>query len=166
MLKLHDFISKVILEIIDWFYPTFKKMMPLKTFRYAACGGVNTILDIGLFFVAYNYILQKQIIHIGWLSISPHIASFMISFCITFPIGFYLSRYVVFQETTVTKRKQLMKYFIVVLGCIILNYVFLKLFVDQLGWYPTMAKIATTFFVVIFSYTSQKNFTFKGAESN
>jgi len=166
MLKLHDFISKVILEIIDWFYPIFKKMMPLKTFRYAACGGVNTILDIGLFFVAYNYILQKQIIHIGWLSISPHIASFMISFCITFPIGFYLSRYVVFQETTVTKRKQLMKYFIVVLGCIILNYVFLKLFVDQLGWYPTMAKIATTFFVVIFSYTSQKNFTFKGAESN
>ena len=152
--------------MIDWFYPIFKKMMPLKTFRYAACGGVNTILDIGLFFVAYNYILHKQIIQFGWLSISPHIASFMISFCITFPIGFYLSRYVVFQETTVTKRKQLMKYFIVVLGCILLNYVFLKLFVDQFGWYPTMAKIATTFFVVIFSYTSQKNFTFKGAETN
>jgi len=140
-------------------------MMPLKTFRYAACGGVNTILDIVLFFIAYNYILHKQIIQLGWLSISPHIASFMISFCITFPIGFYLSRYVVFQETTVTKRKQLMKYFIVVLGCILLNYVFLKLFVDQLGWYPTMAKIATTFFVVIFSYTSQKNFTFKNASN-
>ncbi|MCX6210984.1 MAG: GtrA family protein [Bacteroidetes bacterium] len=140
-------------------------MMPLKTFRYAACGGANTILDISLFFVAYNYILHKEMINIGWISISPHIASFMISFCITFPIGFYLSRYVVFQETTVTKRKQLMKYFVVVLGCILLNYVFLKLFVDQLGWYPTMAKIATTFFVVIFSYTSQKNFTFKGADS-
>ena len=139
--------------------------MPLKTFRYAACGGANTILDISLFFVAYNYILHKEMINIGWISISPHIASFMISFCITFPIGFYLSRYVVFQETTVTKRKQLMKYFVVVLGCILLNYVFLKLFVDQLGWYPTMAKIATTFFVVIFSYTSQKNFTFKGADS-
>ena len=165
MLKLHDFISKVILDMIDWFYPIFKKMMPLKTFRYAACGGVNTILDIVLFFIAYNYILHKQIIQLGWLSISPHIASFMISFCITFPIGFYLSRYVVFQETTVTKRKQLMKYFIVVLGCILLNYVFLKLFVDQLGWYPTMAKIATTFFVVIFSYTSQKNFTFKNASN-
>jgi len=151
--------------MIDWFYPIFKKMMPLKTFRYAACGGVNTILDIVLFFIAYNYILHKQIIQLGWLSISPHIASFMISFCITFPIGFYLSRYVVFQETTVTKRKQLMKYFIVVLGCILLNYVFLKLFVDQLGWYPTMAKIATTFFVVIFSYTSQKNFTFKSASN-
>ena len=110
MLKLHDFISKVILEIIDWFYPIFKKMMPLKTFRYAACGGANTILDISLFFVAYNYILDKHIIDLGWISISPHIASFIISFCITFPIGFYLSRYVVFQETAVPKRKQLMKY--------------------------------------------------------
>jgi putative flippase GtrA len=164
MLKLHDFISKVILAIIDGVYPVFKKMMPLQTFRYAACGGANTILDITLFFVSYNFILQKQFIHLGWLTISPHIASFIISFCITFPLGFYLSRYVVFQETTVTKRKQLMKYFIVVLGCVLLNYGFLKFFVDYLGWYPTMAKIVTTFFVVIFSYTSQKNFTFKGIE--
>ena len=164
MLKLHDFISKVILDLIDWFYPIFKKMMPLKTFRYAACGGANTILDITLFFVSYNFILQKQFIHLSWLTISPHIASFIISFCITCPIGFYLSRYVVFQETTVTKSKQLMKYFIVVLGCVLLNYGFLKLFVDYFGWYPTMAKIATTFFVVIFSYSSQKNFTFKSAD--
>ncbi len=152
--------------MIDWFYPLFKKMMPLKTFRYAACGGANTILDISLFFLAYNYILDKQLIDLDFISISPHIASFMISFCITFPIGFYLSRYVVFQETTVTKRKQLMKYFIVVLGCVLLNYAFLKLFVDYFGWFPTMAKIVTTFFVVIFSYTSQKNFTFKGSENN
>jgi len=164
MLKLHDFISKVILAIIDGLYTVFKKMMPLQTFRYAACGGANTILDISLFFVSYNFILQKQFIHLGWLTISPHIASFIISFCITFPIGFYLSRYVVFQETTVTKKKQLFKYFIVVLGCVLLNYGFLKFFVDYLGWYPTMAKIVTTFFVVIFSYTSQKNFTFKGTE--
>jgi len=165
MLKLHDFISKVILAIIDGVYPVFKKMMPLQTFRYAACGGANTILDISLFFVSYNFILQKQFIHLGWLTISPHIASFIISFCITFPIGFYLSRYVVFQETTVTKKKQLFKYFIVVLGCVLLNYGFLKFFVDYLGWFPTMAKIVTTFFVVIFSYTSQKNFTFKGTDS-
>ncbi|MDP4619566.1 MAG: GtrA family protein [Sediminibacterium sp.] len=135
--------------------------MSLKIFRYAACGVANTVLDILLFFVSYNYILHKEIIHFIGLSISPHIASFIISFCITFPIGFYLSRYVVFQETAVPKRKQLMKYFFVVFGCIVLNYIFLKLFVDYFGWYPTIAKIVTTFFVVIFSYTSQKNFTFK-----
>ncbi len=166
MLKLHEIISQIILKLIDWVYPVFQNLMSLKTFRYAACGGANTVLDILLFFVSYNYILHKEIIHISGLSISPHIASFIISFCITFPIGFYLSRYVVFQETTVLKRKQLLKYFFVVFGCIILNYIFLKLFVDYFGWYPTLAKIVTTFFVVIFSYTSQKNFTFKSVGDN
>ena len=166
MLKLHEIISQIILKLIDWVYPVFQKLMSLKTFRYAACGGANTVLDIFLFFVSYNYILHKEIFHVGSLSISPHIASFIISFCITFPIGFYLSRYVVFQETSVPKRKQLMKYFFVVFGCIILKYIFLKLFVDYFGWYPTIAKIITTFFVVIFSYTSQKNFTFRSVASN
>ena len=112
-----------------------------------------------------SYILHKQIIHLNWVSLSPHIASFIFSFCITFPLGFYLSRYVVFQQISVTKGKQIFKYFLVVLGCVLLNYVFLKLFVDHFGWYPTLAKIVTTFFVVIFSYTSQKNFTFKAIEN-
>jgi len=166
MLKLHEIIRQIILKLIDWVYPVFQKLMSLKTFRYAACGGANTVLDILLFFVSYNYILHKEIFQVSSLSISPHIASFIISFCITFPIGFYLSRYVVFQETTVPKRKQLVKYFFVVFGCIFLNYIFLKLFVDYFGWYPTIAKIITTFFVVIFSYTSQKNFTFKTVGTN
>jgi putative flippase GtrA len=139
--------------------------MPLQTFRYAACGGGNTVLDILGFFLSYNFLFHKEPIHIGWLKISPHIASFMVSFCVTFPIGFYLSRYVVFQETSVKKTKQLAKYFFVVLGCIFLNYAFLKFFVDFLGWYATPAKILTTFFVVIFSYISQKNFTFKASKS-
>lgn len=164
MMKLHHFISQLILNIIDRLYPLFKKFMPLKTFRYAACGGGNTVLDIFLFFLSYNYLLKHQVIHIGWLTISPHIASFIISFCVTFPIGFYLSRYVVFQETSVRKTKQLVKYSFVVIGCIFLNYGFLKLFVDYLGWYPTISKIVTTFFVVLFSYTSQNNFTFKGSK--
>ena len=165
MLKLHDFISKLILDLIDWVYPLFGKFMPIHTFRYAACGGGNTVLDILGFFFSYNYLFHKMPIHIGWLTISPHIASFMVSFCVTFPIGFYLSRYVVFQETSVKKVEQLFKYFFVVLGCILLNYIFLKFFVDYLGWYATPAKIVTTFFVVIFSYTSQKNYTFKATQS-
>lgn len=139
--------------------------MPLQTFRYAACGGFNTCLDIALFFVSYNFILKKQVIHIGFLSIGPHIAAFLIGFCVTFPIGFYLSRYVVFQETSVGKRKQLGKYFMVVLGCLFLNYTFLKLFVEVFKWYPTPSKLVTTVFVVAFSYFSQKNYTFKAARA-
>lgn len=163
MRKLHQHIRKLILDTVDLFYPLFQKMMPLQTFRYAACGGFNTCLDITLFFISYNYILQKQPVHFGFLTIGAHIAAFLIWFCVTFPIGFYLSRYVVFQATSVAKREQLGKYFMVVLGCLFLNYGFLKLFVDVLHWYPTPSKLITTLFVVAFSYVSQKHFTFKTA---
>lgn len=161
MQKLHKYISHFILSVVDWFYPMFQKLMPKQTYRYAACGGFNTVLDIGLFFIAYNYLLEKSTVHVGNIIISGHIASFMMSFIVTFPTGFYLSRYVVFQETSVTKREQLGKYFIVVFGCILLNYIFLKIFVDSFSWYPTPSKILTTVFVVLFSYYSQRNFTFK-----
>jgi putative flippase GtrA len=165
MRKLHENIRSLILSVVDFFYPVFQKVMPLQTFRYAACGGFNTCLDISLFFISYNYILQKQPVHIGFLTIGAHIAAFLIGFMVTFPIGFYLSRYVVFQETAVRKSEQLAKYFGVVFVCLLLNYGFLKLFVDLFGWYPTPSKIFTTFFVVAFSYVSQKNFTFKPAKA-
>ena len=163
MRKLHEHIRSMILNTVDLLYPLFQRMMPLQTFRYAACSGFNTCLDITLFFISYNYILQKQPVHVGLLTIGPHIAAFLISFSITFPIGFYLSRYVVFQATSVAKREQLGKYFMVVLGCLFLNYGFLKLFVDVMHWYPTPSKLLTTVFVVAFSYVSQKHFTFKTA---
>ena len=161
MRKLHYYIRGLILSVVDLFYPLFRNLMPLQTFRYAACGGFNTLLDISLFFVSYNYILKKTPIHLSFLTIGPHIAAFLIGFSITFPIGFYLSRYVVFQQTSVAKSEQLRKYFMVVFGCLLLNYGFLKLFVDVFGWYPTPSKVFTTVFVVAFSYLSQKNYTFK-----
>ncbi len=135
--------------------------MPLQTYRYAACGGFNTMLDITLFFISYNFLLDKRPVHVSFLTIGPHIAAFLMGFCITFPTGFYLSRYVVFQETSVAKREQLGKYFMVVLGCLLLNYGFLKLFVEVFHWYPTPSKMVTTVFVVGFSYLTQKNYTFR-----
>jgi putative flippase GtrA len=162
---LHEYIQRLVLTVIDAFYPLFRRFMPLQTFRYAACGGFNTLVDISIFFLSYNFILQKEPVHIFFLTMGPHIAAFLIAFCFSFPVGFYLSRYVVFQETSVRKRAQLTKYFTVVLGCLILNYIFLKLFVDMFHWYPTPSKILTTVFVVAFSYFSQKNFTFRPAVS-
>jgi uncharacterized membrane protein len=99
-------------------------------------------------------------VHLGFVTLSPHIASFLLAFTVTFPLGFYLSRYVVFRHSELRKRIQLTRYFLVVLGCIFLNYAFLKFFVEHLGWYPTIAKMVTTLLVVGFSYLSQTYFSF------
>lgn len=133
----------------------------MQTFRYAVCGGANTFLDIFVYFLAYNYILNKQVLHLGFISFKPHIAAFIISFLISFPTGFMLMRYVVFPGSVLHGRVQLFRYFLLVLTCIILNYIFIRLFVERFHLYPTVSKIITTVIVVSFSYLTQKNFTFK-----
>ncbi len=135
--------------------------MPIQTFRYLACGGGNTLLDILLYFISYHFILDKQVVELGFVAISPHIAAFIIAFCISFPTGFWLMRSIVFTDSTLRGRVQLFRYFLLVAVCVILNYAFLKLFVEQWGIYPTPSKMLTTIIVVSFSYLTQKNFTFR-----
>jgi putative flippase GtrA len=48
-----------------------------------------------------------------------------------------------------------------VAACVLLNYIFIKLFVEHFAIYPTVAKILTTMIVVCFSYLAQRKFTFK-----
>jgi putative flippase GtrA len=148
-------------HILDFFYPPFRRIMNRLTFRYAACGSANTALDIFLFFIGYNFVFKKKLVVLPFVTISPHIAAFLFSFCITFPIGFLLMRYIVFQGSPISGRVALFRYFLTVTISILLNYIFLKLFVERFGIFPTIAKIMTTFIVVGFSYASQRYFTFK-----
>lgn len=129
-----------------------------------ACGGSVTLLDILLYSFSYNFILDKKVIQLPFVAISPHIGAFIISFCITFPLGFYLNRNVVFTGSYLRGRVQLFRYFLLVLVCIMLNYVFLKLFVEHFHIYPTVAKICTICIIVVFSYLTQRHFTFKTAD--
>jgi len=162
MRRLHHWLKDTILSVVDFFYPPFRKFVPLQTFRYAVCGGSNMVLNILIYYIAYHYVLDKRIVYTSVTAISPHIAAYIISFFITFPIGFYLSLFVVFPESYLRKRIQLLRYFVVVLICIFLNYFFLKLFVDIFGWYPTPSMMLTTVLVVAFSYFSQRHFSFRG----
>ncbi|MHB1920938.1 MAG: GtrA family protein [Chitinophagaceae bacterium] len=152
---------KFILSVIDLFYPLFSKWINLQTFRYLACGGFTTFLDILVFFLSFHFILHEKMVHLGVVTISPYIAAFMMSFCISFPTGFMLSKYIVFQQSNLQSRIQLFRYFVLVGCCILLNYVFLKFFVEQCHFFPTVAKLITTVFVAFFSYLTQKNFTFQ-----
>ncbi|MEO6733117.1 MAG: GtrA family protein [Ferruginibacter sp.] len=135
--------------------------MPLNTFRYAACGGANVVLDITLFFILYNFVFQKQIVHLGFVAFQPHTAAFLFSFFITFPIGFLLSKYIVWTDSNMKGHVQLFRYFVIVLMNILLNYFFIKTFVEYFHVYPTIAKLMTTVIVIVFSYLSQKHYTFK-----
>lgn len=159
--KLHFSIRSSVLGVIDLLHGMFFRFIPIKQFRYAACGGGNQVLNIFIYFVTYNFILKKQIFYLSFIAISPHIAAFLIAFAITFPIGFYLNLYVVFEGSYLKRRIQLFRYFMVALLCILLNYLFLKLFVEQFGWYPTPSAMITTLIVTLLSYLLQQYYSFR-----
>ncbi len=135
--------------------------MPKETFKYAFCGGSNTIFDLVLYFITYNFILDKNDLHLNFVTLSPHIAAFFLVFPITFSTGFLLSKYITFTQSHLRGRVQLFRYGVTVLGSIVLNYVLLKFFVNVCGIYPTPSKLLTTVVVILYSYLSQRHFTFR-----
>ena len=153
-----------VIRIIDWFYFPFLHFIPREVFRYAVTGGLNTLFDLMLYFIFYRYILDKQIVDLGFIHISAYIAAFMMVFPITFLTGFILAKYVTFNASELRGRIQLFRYGVTVLGAILLNYIFLKLFVEYFGWYATFSKGITTVIVVLYSYISQRYFSFKTAQ--
>jgi putative flippase GtrA len=153
-----------ITAFIDFFHPLFRRIMPIQTFRYAACGGMNVALDITLYFLSYHYIFNAEVVSFGFVSFEPYVAAFLFSFCITFPTGFLLSKYIVWTRSNLKGRIQFLRYFMLVVTNVILNYLFLKVFIEFFDFFPTIAKVATTVILVIISYLTNKHFTFKVKE--
>jgi putative flippase GtrA len=151
----------VVIALLDWFHKPFSKIIPTETFRYAAMGGFNTFLDIFLYFICYNFVLNKQMVDLGIMTMSPHIASFVFVFPITFSSGFLASKYITFTSSELKGRIQLFRYGVAVAGSILLNYVLLKLFVESFHIWPTVSKMLTTIVVVAYSYVVQRYYTFK-----
>ena len=150
-----------IIQLIDFFYPPFRKLMPVQTFRYAACGGSNTLLGLFIYTVSYKYILNEQILNLGFYAFKPHIAALFIAFCINFPVGFLLMKFVVFHDSNVRGRIQLFRYFVIFVASLIINYWLLKLLVEVLSVYAVLAQVITTVIIVLFSYFMQRNFSFR-----
>lgn len=151
----------LVLPVIDFFYPPFRRVMSQQTFRYAASGGGNTLLGFLIYFVSYRYLLAEKNLHLGIYAFKGHIAALFISFCITFPIGFFMSKYVVFSDSKMKGKIQLFRYFMICSFNLVLNYILLKIFVERFHIYPVFAQIMTTSIVIVFSYLAQRHFSFR-----
>ena len=79
-------IRDLLLPLIDFFYPPFRKIMSIQTFRYAFSGATNTLLGLAVYFVAYKFILKEQELNFGFYAFKSHIAALFISFCFSFRI--------------------------------------------------------------------------------
>jgi putative flippase GtrA len=153
--------KRYIISIIDYFYPPFRKLIPLQTFRYAACGGSNTVLGFVIYTICYKLIFREHDFDFGFYAFKPHIASLIVAFLFNFPIGFLLMKYVVFVDSNIRGRVQLFRYFFVFLSNLFLNYVLLKILVEYLLINAIVAQIISTAVVIFISYLLQRHYSFK-----
>jgi putative flippase GtrA len=154
----------LITSFIDFFHPPFKKWMPLQTFRYAACGGGNTVLGFLIYTLGFTVIFNGKVFDFGVYALKPHVASLLLAFIINFPVGFFLMKYVVFVDSNLKGRVQLFRYFFVFLSNLVLNYFILKLMVEYLQWNAIFSQVLATAIVILTSYILQRYFTFKTVE--
>jgi putative flippase GtrA len=159
-------LPNLITSILDFFYPFVGKIIPKKTYYYAACGGGNLLLSWLLFFVFYQFIFDKKMFPIQLpldqtFVLTAYTLSSVSCFIISFTIGFLLMKYVVFTGSELKGRVQLFRYALSSALSGVLSWLILKLFVEYLTIYPSIANILASCIVVLFSYLMQRNFSFK-----
>lgn len=153
-----------IARFIDWFYVgPIKKILPKQTFRYAVCGGFTMVVGWILYDFLYNKLFDAQNLDLGFIVISPHVATLGACFPVTFTLGFLLNKHVAFKKATTRTQQQLVRYLLSVSGSLVLNYLLIKLFVEICHLYPTLGQIISTLLITVYSYLMQKYFTFKGS---
>ena len=156
---------KFALTIIDFFYPPFQKWFSLHTFRYMASGGITVSTGIIGYFLIFNYVLDQQDVNVGGYLITAPIAALILESITTFIVGFMLNKYLVFTQSTLVGRIQLFRYATVFGTNILLNYALLKILVEGFQFYPSIAKAIITIVLAVFSYFSQKYFSFSVKKS-
>ncbi|MEY5000672.1 MAG: hypothetical protein RLZZ211_708 [Bacteroidota bacterium] len=155
----------IIRRLLDLFYPIFARFFDKQTYYYAACGGANLVSSWVFFFLFYQYLFEKRIFNIAFIGntyvVSAYTLSSMLCFVIAFSLGFVLNKFVVFTESQLVGRVQLFRYAVSAGFSWLGNYLLLKILIEGLQFYPSIANVISSFVVVFLSYLLQRKYTFK-----
>lgn len=164
MKNVFEFTGSIIRKQIDFFYPPFRRYMSVQFFRYGVSGAANLVFDWFLYFLIYNFVLRHNMLNLGIVTLSSHIATMTIKIPVVLFSGFLLQKYVTFSFSTLDSKIQFLRYSIVFFVNLLINYFGLKVMVDGFGFWPTPSNIVISLITVFISYFSQKLYTFKTAE--
>ncbi|MDR2890122.1 MAG: GtrA family protein [Alistipes sp.] len=157
-------LSNSITKLVDFFYLKPFRRIPKQTFRYIACGGMNFAITTLCYHVSFYYIFAEANVDIWFMVLSPYIASLGISMPVNFLTGFWLQSRVSFKRSPLKRRVQLFRYFATAVVALLITTLLTKVFSHIMPSFPTLASAIIYCITAIFSFVSQKYFTFRGAE--
>jgi len=79
-------LSESIVGFVDRLYiRPVAAVLPRQIFRYAVCGGANLAFSWVCYFSVYNFLLHKRLVDLGFIVVSPHIATMLLIFPVSSP---------------------------------------------------------------------------------
>src|SRR4051812_30708829 len=130
-----------------------------KVVRYFLSAGVATMVDISMYFIAFNYIYQKNdILLFSHFTIAAATASLLLSYTTGLITNFIITKFLVFHESDLETHKQLFRYILVALVILALNYILMRFLIRNLEWYPTIARAFSAITIGLLSFIIHKTF--------
>jgi len=139
-----------------------QKILQLKIVRYGMAAAIATAVDVTVYFIAFNYIFKKQDVHLlPILVLGAPTVSLILSYSCGLITNFSISKYFVFTESDLRGHHQLMRYVMVAILILFLNYGFMSFLIKTLEWFPTIARAVSAVTVGFLSFVIHKSFSFK-----
>lgn len=154
-------LKRPIVAFIDFFYWPFAWLLPLKTFRYGFTGAGNACLNLLIFYLCNHYIYADKFLCLGTILIPHYIAADLTALCVSFPVGFLLNKYIVFDQSVVRSSRQLFYYGALTITTVLLHYVLLQIFVGYFHLWATPSEALIIVLLAGISYWFQTSVTFR-----
>ncbi len=133
-----------------------------KVVRYLLSAGVATLVDISVYFIAFNFIYHKQDITLfNSFVVTAPTAALLLSYTAGLITNFLITKFLVFHESDLETHKQLFRYILVALVVLSLNYVLMRFLIRNLEWYPTIARAFSAVSIGMISFIIHKTFSFR-----
>ena len=130
----------------------------VKIILYLFVGGTAALVEWGLFYLFFYYLLVGLGLSIDTLTIVATALAFGLSTL----YHYFLGNILVFDSgSKYDKSKELSLVFLVSIMGLVFNIVLMYVFVGLLAWQPMLAKVITSCIVVVWNYLSRKKWIFK-----
>jgi putative flippase GtrA len=142
------------------------RILRLKVVRYFFSAASATIVDVMVYFYAFNYIYQKQNIHVfNFYTFSAPTASLILSYTCGLITNFFLTKNLVFKDSDLKSYHQFFRFVLVALGVLVLNYGLMNILIKNWHWYPTLARAVSAVSIGVLSFVIHKTFSFRVSNS-
>ena len=136
------------------------KILKNQVIRFVFSAGIGFLVDISAFYLFYHNLLIQKTYHIIFFSVRNSTLSLAISFFMGVVVNFLITRYFVFSESKTSPFKQFFRFVLVAVIGFFANLAVLKFFIEDLHFYPPVARPAAALSLFFLSFFVHKFFSF------